>query len=143
MDNLVRLQKAHRAMITEQLRSYYATRETLAEWEAEIAESGVVMRGRLTPRSRQISKPTEEKAERLSVLAETNLFRQMRKTLDAIEFVEKRSHGKKAEVLQDYFFDSRTWQEVCERRKICKTDLYKYANLIISDVAELLGYAVK
>jgi hypothetical protein len=141
MNGVLRVKKAYKSLVTAQLKAYYPTKELLTDWEAEIAESGIVMRARLTPRSKKITDPTADKAIRL--IAGESIVLTMRKTIKAIEFVKKRCYGKKAEILKDYFFEGKPWQTISQDRSMCKALIYKYANEIIDDVAELLGYVVK
>jgi RinA family phage transcriptional activator len=140
MNGVVRLKTAYKKLVTEQLKAYYPTKELLEDMEAEIAESGIVMHARLTPRSKKITKPTEDKAARM---ADVTIIHTMRKTINAIEFVKDRSFGKKAEVLKDYFFEGKPYQAVCTDRNISQPRLFQIRNEIITDVAELLGYTIK
>jgi RinA family phage transcriptional activator len=139
MGELTRLKKANRRAITEYLRQYDFLKKQYAEKEAEIAESGIVMRARLTPRSKKITKPTEDKAIRLSEMRGRDKLKEI---IDAIEFVKTHSYGVKGKVLQVYYFEGKPPETVCDEAHIGRTCMYKHAKEIVEDVAELLGYIV-
>jgi hypothetical protein len=108
------LKKANREAIIANLRHYAWTKEHLQDLLREIGDSG----------------------DLLPEVAHT------RRVIKAIEEVERLSRGKKADVLQEYFFNGKPWQEVTVDKNMSQHSLFYNANQIIEELAKLLGVVV-
>lgn len=131
------LEKVNFNLIESELYHYHHTKKMYKQLEDDIINgSGIAPEIRGT----QISKPTENKAMKLI----TNLqIIEMRKRLDAIEYVMQLLPEHLLTLLQEKYFNKRlTNYGIMQQLNIEQATFYRYRREIIAMIAERLGWIV-
>lgn len=131
------LEKVNFNLIESELYHYHHTKKMYKQLEDDIINgSGIAPEIRGT----QISKPTENKAMKLI----TNLqVIEMRKRLDAIEYVMQLLPEHLLTLLQEKYFNKRlTNYGIMQQLNIEQATFYRYRREIIAMIAERLGWIV-
>lgn len=131
------LEKANFKCIEFELYHYHQTKKTYDDYEDDIINGAGVSQ---EIKGTQISKPTEQKAVKL--VSSLHLV-EMKKRLDAIEYVMGILPESKLGLLQEKYFNKRlTDYGIMQKLNIEQATFYRYRREIIQLIADRMGWRI-
>ena len=131
------LEKGNFKLIEFELQHYHQTKKNYADYEDEIINSSSIAS---EIRGTQISKPTEQKA--IKLVSSLHLA-EMKKRIDAIEYVMGILPESKLGLLQEKYFNKRlTDYGIMQKFNIEQATFYRYRREIIQLIADRMGWRI-